>query len=162
MTKYYVTMLTSSNRKEFQKEFSTKDSFLKWVESRLDTNVKRVDYYSVSLANDNVWQRSSIESIMNFGFKKTLKDKKSNSLKNESQRNSRNPNLIVKGNKIVSLSMTKARVNKYDKWLQTAPLTSKERSIVISLLIKKTLTEGQWELLNDIEARANRRKPISS
>ena len=152
---FKIITLTDTSKDEFLKEF-TFEEFNKWKSKRLKTNCVYIKY-KFKKPNDRMWSFWNTENS-----KKTHsnKSKDDTSSENKLQRESRNSNLLVKGNKVVSLSMTPARKNKIEKYLNTKPLTSREISLLKSLYHSNTLSKKQLEMLNGIFHRADSRKTI--
>ena len=65
MKKYFITTLTSTSRKQFEKEFDSQKQFFQWCNDLMKTNVKKLEYYTIFINENNMQQRSKIETITN-------------------------------------------------------------------------------------------------
>ena len=151
-----ILLQGSSKQTNWVKTFNSLDSFNKYKESKLE-HCTLIKY---SLRNDNEKMYSSL--ITEYGVERTAssrvqRDTYKNATVNSIQKDSLNNHLAVKGNKIISLVMTSAKVKSLSKLIDTAPLTSKEVSILKSMFSMSKLSASQYELIENIKHKASRR-----
>lgn len=82
---------------------------------------------------------------------------KANKNDNLVQQNSRNNNIALLNNKLISLSMTPAKQKSLMKFMETEPVTNQEKKIIKGLLSFKTLSVNQYELIQNIKLKVSRR-----
>jgi len=163
---FRIKIFSQSHKREISKEF-TFDEFNSWKKDRLNTNVVYLKYKFKKIS-DNIWSVWNTEhSKFRNQPKQTCRFGESDrrveiTAENNSQRLSRNSNLLVKGNKVVSLSMTPSRKNKIDTYLKSnKPITSRERRILKDFFHLNTMSKRQLITYNDIFAKIDRRIPLN-
>lgn len=164
---FRIKIFSQSHKREISKEF-TFDEFNSWKKDRLNTNVVYLKYKFKKIS-DNMWSVWNTEhSKFRNQPKQTCRFFASNrrveiTAENNLQRLSRNSNLFVKDDKVVSLSMTPSRKNKIDTYLKSnKPITLRERRILKDFFHLNTMSKRQLITYNDIFAKINRRTPLNS
>ena len=153
-----ILLQTSDKHTNWVKRFNTQQDFNAFKALKLES----CDFIKYSIKDDNSTTYSKIKTEYGKSRKfstRTDGDRYKNIISNENkvQKGSRNNQLALKGDKIISLSMTPARVRSLSKLIDTAPLTTKEVSILKSMFTVSKLSMAQYKLIEDIKHRASRR-----
>jgi hypothetical protein len=155
MIKAKITMMTTKSRKEFIKEFNSIDSFEKYKENKLSGNTS---YFKYQLMKEgtNVYTTAKVEYGNNNYY-----IKQDRSIDNSMQKNSRNSQLAIKGNKIINLNMTPSRQRSLMKWINSGvPITSNEIKFIKSMFAFDKISIAQYEAINNLKEKVSRRVKI--
>lgn len=149
---------TASRQKKFNKEFSSINAFNEYKSHRLECNWKFVKY-SIREENQVMYSLPVFEYGANKLIEsKPISDTKMSASDNQQQRSSRNSQLALIGNELINLNMTPAKQRSLVKWIESGvPITSKEVKTIKSLFNWSKITIGQYNLIEDIKSRVNRR-----
>ena len=154
--KVKIITISNSSKKEFIKEFLNKEQFENYKEICLNTNINYIKY---SIFENGYYKPYIKEFSKNRNIDKDV-NKSFN--KNTLQKNSRNNQLALLGNKLINLNITPSIIRKFNKFMNDKPVSIEEKKIIKSLLINDKISVSQYELLKQIETRVNKRKLISS
>ena len=158
MIKVKIQLVNKDNRKfNVTKEFISEDKFNEWVDNKINTTVLRMSYSILregSLTYDgykNVYSKSNTrKSIKSNNYESTNK--------NIVQKNSRLNQLALKGNNLINLNFTPAKQKRLVSWIESGvPITKKEIKMIKSMFAYSKLSISQYNLIQDIEDRVNRR-----
>ena len=155
MIKAKITMMTTKSRKEFTKEFNSIDSFENYKENKLSGNTS---YFKYQLMHEgtNIYTKSKTEYGNNKDYIKQERP-----VDNTVQKNSRNNQLAIKGNKIINLNMTPSRQRSLMKWINSGvPVTSNEIKFIKSMFAFDKISISQYEAINNLKEKVSRRVRI--
>lgn len=149
--KVKITLVTSSRRKEFFKEFKDIEFFNKYKNLQLNNNC---NYLKYSFIKNNKFTESKTE----FGNleKENIKEKNIE-FKNTPQKNSRENQLALIGNKLINLNITNAKQKSLVKFMEINPFTEKEKNIIKSMFLFSKLSVDQYLFIEDIKKKSKRR-----
>jgi len=153
-----IKLTTTRGRVEFLKEFKDIDSFNNYKEGQLNTHTLHIKY-SLLFENEKMYTPAKTEYNPDRSLRK-VKINKVNDMTNLIQSKSRNNNIALLGNKLISLSITPSIIRKFNKFMDNKPVTNTEKKTIKSLMLFEKLSISQYQLLKDIEERVNRRKLI--
>ena len=165
MITFRVLLQTHTHQSKFIKNFTSIDTFNDWKVKRLESSCKYIKYsikhkgeamygtditeYGKDRDGDSKDAKAGIEA---------KKKKWANATSNIVQTLSRNNNIALRDNDLISLSMTPPKQRRLMKWINSdIPITPKEISIIKSLFLYKRLSLSQYNLIKDIETCVSRR-----
>ena len=152
MIKAKIKTITGK-RSEYVKEFDNIESFNNYKEALLDGNCTYFKY-QLLLDGANLYTESKTE----YGNSNRNKVSKSKSVDNTAQKNSRNNQLALSGNKMINLNMTPARQRSLMKWiLSGVPITKTEISFIKSMFCFDKISVSQYSAIETIKSKVSRR-----
>jgi hypothetical protein len=157
MIKVKITLQTETKQKRLNIDFESIDEFNKYKKQRLETGCKFIKY---SIKQEGRLMYS--ESVFEYGISRDKAKQRSLSHNdNIVQRNSRNNNIALAGNKLINLNMTPARQRKLVKWFESeAPITTREINIIKSMFSCSKISTRQYNLIENIKLDVSRRKKV--
>jgi len=161
MIKVKIKLVNKHNRKfNTVKEFISEDKFNEWVDNKINTTVLRMSYSILREGSLTYDGYKNVYSKLN-----TIKSIKSNKYEsvneNVVQKNSRLNQLALKGNNLINLNFTPSKQKRLVKWISSGvPITKKEIKMIKSMFAYSKLSVSQYNLIQDIEDRVNRRTKL--
>ena len=155
MIKAKITIMTSKSKKEFTKDFNNIDSFNNYKEICLSTNTSYFKY-QLMYEGTNIYTKQKTE----YG---NIKDyiKQERPVDNTAQKNSRNNQLALKGNKLINLNMTPSRQKSLMKWVNSGiPITQGEIRVIKSMFSFDKISIAQYNSIEDLKLKVSRRVRI--
>lgn len=163
MIEVKLTVQTETKQNRLNKQFESIDKFNEYKKQRLDTGCKFIKY-SIKLKGSLTYSESVFEYGNNrISDRRTSKEeqRQKNTNDNITQRNSRNNNIALSGNKLINLNMTPARQKKLVKWFNSGvPITPREVNIIKSMFSYDKISIRQYYLIEDIKNAVSRRVKI--
>ncbi len=158
-----ITVQTEINQNRLNKQFESIDKFNEYKKQRLETGCKFIKY-SIKLKGSLMYSESVFEYGINRKSERLTtkaEQRQKNTNDNITQRESRNNNIALSGNKLISLNMTPARQKKLVKWFNSGvPITPREINIIKSMFSYDKISIRQYYLIEDIKSTVNRRVKI--
>lgn len=151
-----ITQMTNSKKKNYLKQFKDLYTFNNYKKKLLETNCT---YFKYQLRKDGeqFYSSAKTEYANKDNKAKDCKQRQTSNLENKIQKNSRNNQLALNGNDLINLNMTPAKQRSLVKFMNTKPVTNSEKNIIKSCFAFDKLSVNQYNIIEDIKSRANRR-----
>lgn len=155
MIKAKIKTMTSK-RLEYIKEFDNIESFNNYKEALLDSNCIYFKY-QLLLGGANLYTESKTE----YGNGNRKRVSKSKGVDNAVQKNSRNNQLALSGNKLINLNMTPAKQRSLMKFINSSlPITQSEIRFIKSMFTFDKISIAQYNSIENLKLKVNRRVRI--